>query len=146
MALIDFFKRSFFLQDLASTYLTSIPPFVDHNWQKFRAIKSAFYLTAIDHIPGDYLEFGVFTGSSFVMAMKSYRQMRSISPEPARFFGFDSFEGFGDVPKEDKHPFYTNLVFKSDADIARRNIKRRAKGLPFEICEGYFEKVLTPEK
>ena len=37
------------------------PPIAVHNIGKYFALKKAFYLTTIDGVKGDYIEFGVFT-------------------------------------------------------------------------------------
>ena len=46
-----------------------------------------------ESIPGDYLEFGVFRGSSMALAYKCATRGHL---EKMRFFGFDSFEGLPD--------------------------------------------------
>src|SRR6266568_3789708 len=48
-----------------------------------------------DHnVPGDYLEFGVFRGQSFIMACNLGLDL------DMRFFAFDSFEGLPDSKEE----------------------------------------------
>jgi O-methyltransferase len=143
--LIELAKRSFFLQSALSRLVAAISPMVDHNLQKYVAIKKAFYLTALEQLPGDYLEFGVFTGSSFVMAMRAHRSTAFCGLLPTRFFGFDSFSGFGKADAHDQHPFYTDAVFKIDENVTRRNIERRAKGATFKIIPGFFNETLTPQ-
>ena len=49
---------------------------VEHNLGKYHALKKAFYLTALENLHEDYLEFGVFTGGSFVFATKAHRTTR----------------------------------------------------------------------
>ena len=141
--LIELAKRSFFMQSALSKMVSLISPMIGHNYEKFVAIKKAFYLTALEQLPGDYLEFGVFTGSSFVMAMRAHRAMAFCGPLLTRFYGFDSFSGFGAAASHDEHPFYTDKIFKIDADIALGNIRRHAKGSEFKIVPGFFHETLT---
>ena len=68
--LIDIIKNNLFIQNLIASMMSYIPPIVEHNYAKYQAIKKALYQTALEHTKGNYLEFGVFTGSSFNFAMK----------------------------------------------------------------------------
>src|ERR1035438_4633356 len=112
--LIDFLKNNLFFQNTASYVHSKIPSMVEHNWQKYGALKKAFHLTAMEHLEGDYLEFGVFTGSSFVFAMRIHRQLKFVADLPTKFYGFDSFSGFGKVTEGDRHPLYLDSIFKVD--------------------------------
>ncbi len=136
-------KNILFFQNAASFLLSRIPPTIQHNLEKYRALRKAFYLTALEQLPGDYLEFGVFTGSSFVAALRIERQMRVFGSQQARFFGFDSFSGFGKISAEDAHPFYLNSTFAVNEDKIRRNIKKKARGQKVELVKGYFEDTLS---
>jgi hypothetical protein len=135
-------KNTFIFQDILSWLKAHIPPALEHNWGKYDAIKKAFYLTALERLDGDYLEFGIFTGSSFVCAIRSHRQMRGVGDVKTRFFGFDSFAGFGEVKKEDRHPFYLDDTFAINERKVIRFIMRRAKKEHVRIIKGYFEKTL----
>ncbi len=140
--LIDILKKSFLFQNAASFVASRIPSMVEHNVQKYAALKKAFYLTALEQLEGDYLEFGVFTGSSFVCAMRVHRTLQFLSRARTRFFGFDSFSGFGDVQDHDRHPFYLDSFFAIDASKVIANIQRRAKGLDVQVVQGFFEDTL----
>ena len=63
-------------QDLISNLLNLLPYTLEHNSGKYMAIRKAHYLTSIDGIEGDYLEFGVFTGSSFAHSMRAYKKTK----------------------------------------------------------------------
>ena len=58
-----FLSKLNFLQDFASLIIARINPAIVHNIEKYMAIKKVHYLSAIEDIEGDYIEFGVFTGS-----------------------------------------------------------------------------------
>jgi len=69
-----------FLQDLASLILAKINPAIIHNIEKYLIIKKVHYLSAIENIDGDYLEFGVFTGSSFRYSIRFCKAMVKLNP------------------------------------------------------------------
>lgn len=137
--LIKFLKNFFFLQNLAGWFASKIPVAIEHNIQKYGALKKAFYLTALEQLEGDYLEFGVFTGSSFNFAMRIHRQLRFLGDIKTRFLGFDSFSGFGKVSAEDRHPFYLDTIFAVNEAKVVKNIKKHARGCETQIVKGYFE-------
>lgn len=140
--LIRFLKNNLFIQSIISWAATKIPFILEHNLGKYQAIKKALYLTALDGTSGDYLEFGVFTGSSFICALRAYRRLRSLYPGTTAFYGFDSFEGFGAVSEHDRHPFYRSDVFKTDAHRIIREIKKKSRGLSVQIIPGFFDQTL----
>lgn len=116
---------------------------VEHNLQKYGALKKAFLLTALEKLPGDYLEFGVFTGSSFIAATRFYRKMRPYSDSKCVFYGFDSFEGFGTTEATDAHPFFLAQNFKLDGNRVIKNIQKNSKNCESRIIKGFFEDTLT---
>ena len=141
--IIDFVKNNLFFQNLVAAIYSRVPAMVEHNLGKYLALKKALYLTALERLEGDYLEFGVFTGSSLVFTVKANRQLRRISEAKTRFFGFDSFSGFGEVSATDQHPFYQDDTFSVDAPKVINNIKRQTKGSEVVIVPGFFEESLT---
>ena len=74
--LINLIKNNLILQNLAGKIHAMIPPVVANNFAKYEAIKKGMYQTALEHTTGDYLEFGVFTGSSFNYAMQINRKLK----------------------------------------------------------------------
>lgn len=141
--IIDFVKKHPFFQNLVASLYSRVPAMVEHNLGKYLALKKALYLTSLERMEGDYLEFGVFTGSSFVFAVKANRQLRAISDTKTRFFGFDSFSGFGAVSSADEHPFYQDNTFSVDAQKVIGNIRRQTKEAEITIIPGFFEDTLT---
>lgn len=61
-----------FLQGWASRIIAGNNPTVIHNLEKYYVLKKVHYLSAIEDVAGDYLEFGVFTygmaGAVFVVS------------------------------------------------------------------------------
>ena len=65
MNLLKIIKNNLFIQNFVANIATFIPPYLEFSLGKYFAIKKAMYITAHDRTSGSYLEFGVFTGSSF---------------------------------------------------------------------------------
>ena len=133
-----------FLQVIASKFIAGINPAVIHNIKKYSALKKVHYLTAVEHLEGDYLEFGVFTGSSFTHSMRCTSSMEKIYPgiKQCKFIGFDSFEGFGLLDEGDEHPFYSDENFKTSFDAVHRRAAAAAGNYHFELKKGFFEQSL----
>jgi O-methyltransferase len=142
MDLISILKRNFWVQNFAGWICSFISPFVEHNLQKYQALRKSFYLTGIENLEGDYLEFGVFTGSSFVYACRYGLKMNGISKSLTRYFGYDSFQGFGEQQDHDKHPFYRDSIFTVNAEKVIANIKRKTKGTETFLFKGFYEDTL----
>lgn len=140
-----FLSRFEFLQDWASAAIAGVNPAVVHNLGKYHALKKASYLSAIEEMEGDYLEFGVFTGSSFCHALRCCRKLRRFNLQLAEttFWGFDSFAGLGPLGEEDAHPFYTDRNFETTLSKVERRVRRCAKGQPFRLIPGLFAESLA---
>ena len=76
-----------------------------NNNAKYVTIKKALYNLWIDQIEGDFIEFGVFTGSSFRHTIKTEKALTKDSN--SKFYGLDSFEGF----PESTHPFFKQFDY-----------------------------------
>jgi hypothetical protein len=79
-------------------------------------LNKIFYYAAQEGVEGDYLEFGVYNGSSFCHAIRAYKNSSKfeINQSNITFYGFDSFEGFGKIDDNDKHPFFVDSNFKTN--------------------------------
>jgi len=140
-----FLSKLEFLQDWASGLIAKVNPAVVHNLEKYHTLKKVHYLSAIEDIQGDYLEFGVFTGSSFCHSIRCCKQLSKLNPQilKTKFYGFDSFEGFGELNEDDKHPFYTDENFATSAKTVGSRVKKVAAGeLEFQLIPGYFSESL----
>lgn len=135
-----FLSRLEFLQDWASGIIVGINPAIVHNLEKYYALKKVHYLSAIENMEGDYLEFGVFTGSSFCHSIRCCQKMAYLSTETGRtrFFGFDSFSGFGTLSEDDSHPLYNDENFVTSLDQVNRRVRRVAKGTVYTLVPGFF--------
>ena len=139
-----FLSKLNFLQDFVSSLIARVNPAIVHNIEKYIAIKKVHYLSAIEDIEGDYIEFGVFTGSSFCHSIRCVKNLANINSKilSTKFYGFDSFEGFGELIEEDNHPFYKDTNFEASYDKVNNRVKRVAKGIDYRLIEGFFSETL----
>ncbi len=140
------------LQNIASMLIAYVNPAVTHNLEKYHAIKKAIYLSAIEDIEGDYIEFGVYEGSSLCHAIRCFDNLKDHMPRRSdtkiNFYGFDSFDGFGSLDKEDEHPAYNDEQFKTSYESVLRRLGQTTDGKNYNLIEGFFEETLNcnPEK
>lgn len=91
---------------------------------------------------GDYLEFGVFYGSSLSCV---YEATRRLKLDHVRLFGFDSFEGLPDsAAAEDEGVWYPGQ-FRSSIQLTREFLAR--EGVPEErvtLLKGWFSETAVP--
>ncbi|MDR2123905.1 MAG: class I SAM-dependent methyltransferase [Desulfovibrio sp.] len=139
-----FLSRLYFLQDLVSLFISSIDPPIIHTLEKYLMLSKIFYYTANENIEGDYLEFGVFSGSSFSHAIRAYKKNRKYekTASSTRFFGFDSFDGFGKIEKIDEHPFYEDSNFPTSYHKVCKRIKRFSGKFDITLVKGFFNETL----
>lgn len=141
-----FLAKLEFLQVVVSRIIAGVNPAVIHNIEKYLALKKVHYLTAVEHLEGDYLEFGVFTGSSFTHSIRCTRKLESIYPEisKSRFLGFDSFQGFGDIESDDEHPFYTDENFGTSFVSVQKRVNKVSGEYFCKLVKGFFNDSLLP--
>ena len=141
MNLLNIIKNNLFIQNLAASIVSLIPAYLEFSVSKYLAIKKAMLITAHDDTRGSYLEFGVFTGSSFNYAMKVNKRIEKLGYKnmDCEFIGFDSFQGFGDIKKDDEHPNYKDHVFIVNEKKVLRNIEKCAKKQKFRIIKGFYQ-------
>ena len=129
-----------FLQNWASAIIARVNPAIIHNIEKYSALKKVHYLSAIEGVEGDYLEFGVYTGSSFCHSIRCCKKLLKLNPnlKSTKFFGFDSFEGFGDLKDSDKHPFYTDENFSTNLVNVEKRVRRVSKNVHYKLVPGFY--------
>lgn len=139
-------EKLYFLQDFLSHLVSNFNPAILHNIAKYIAIKKVHYLSGIEDIKGDYLEFGVYTGSSFCHSIRCSIAMAKISKNATftKFYGFDSFAGFGELKTDDAHPFYVDHNFITSIDLVHSRIKKIVSSDElYKLVPGFFEDTLT---
>jgi len=138
-------RRSHWLQTLVVKWVTGLHPAIEHNVQKTLALKKAFYFAALEAVPGDYLEFGVYEGTSLIAAFENDWRLRPAQLAARTFWGFDSFEGgFKYFDARDRHPFFQEGEFSSSHAQTRRRLERHFRGrAACKLVPGYFEETLA---
>lgn len=119
-------------QDIFVWFESLIPPAVHHNIEKHHILKKMLFYKEIEQLPGDYLEFGVYQGTSLKGAAQYWQR---IGTQTMNFLGFDSFEGM-QGEKGDEHPFYLSFDFTSDFE----QVKRRFHSFPnVKLFKGFYK-------
>ena len=59
------------------------------------------------------------------------------------FFGYDSFEGFGEISENDKHKFYTNQNFRTSYKKTKKRVLKLLEESKFTLVKGFFEESLS---
>ncbi len=143
MNLLKIIKKFLFIQNITASIVAKFPPYLEFTLGKYLAIKKALYITAHDKTFGSYIEFGVFTGSSFNFAMKANKSINKILGESnCDFIGFDSFAGFGNIKEEDIHPRFKDDTFSVDEKKILKNIKKNANNQKYQIIKGFYKNTL----
>ena len=144
MKLLKLIKKFLFIQNFFTFIVSKFPSYLEFTTSKYLALKKAFFITAHDETYGSYLEFGIFTGSSFNFAMKINLEIDKLFKfSNCDFFGFVSFSGFGNVNNQDKHPAFTDEKFAINKNKILKNIKKMSNGQKYQIIEGFFERTLN---
>ncbi len=136
-------KNSHWLQTQVVRALAALHPAIEHNIGKIGALKKAFYLANLENVPGDYVEFGMYEGTSFIGAFECHMRTRLPQTAARAFWGYDSFSGFKYSSDADKHPFFREGEFTSSYQKTRDRIARhfrdRAK---WTVTPGYVENTI----
>ena len=146
MSLLKLLKKFLFIQNFTASFVANISPYLEFTLGKYSAIKKSMYITAHDKTKGSYIEFGVFTGSSFNFAMKVNKKLNKLlGDNDCNFVGFDSFQGFGNVTQSDKHPRFKDDIFSVDEKKILKNIKKNSGNQKYKIVKGFFDETLKKE-
>ncbi len=115
--------------------------------RRFYAIEQLTEYLIGAKIPGDYLEFGVFRGTTFIHAF----QYMSPYLADMKFLAFDSFEGLPNPKGLDAINGFSSNFHETDFSCTEEefleNLKRNNIDLNrVKTIRGWFDKTLLPEK
>lgn len=102
----------------------------------------------MNEVRGDYHEFGVFEGRSFIKNAKRFQKL--LKPELAaqmKFWAYDSFEGLPETHDAYAPSHFHKGSFSAPEDLFMRNVT--AAGISassVRTVAGFYDKSLTPEK
>jgi O-methyltransferase len=108
-------------------------------------MRTAMEFATHSRVEGDYLEFGVNRGESFVSA---YHFARRSGLDQMRFYAFDSFAGLPQIKGNDAEGFahFREGDFACDQDEFTRIISRKRVDLSkVRLVPGWYDQSLTPE-
>lgn len=111
--------------------------------RRFYAVEQVTEYLVGAEIPGDYLEFGVYKGDTFIHA---YRWLMPNFPK-MRFFAFDSFEGLPKPKGLDKKDdfssnFHKNEFACSKTDFLKNLRKEKIDLRKVRAIKGWFDETL----
>ena len=143
MTLLKIIKNNLFIQNFVTRLVLLNPIYLELGLAKYKSVKKAMLITANDGTSGSYLEFGVMTGNSFNFAMLVSKKLEKVFGKmDCEFIGFDSFQGFGEINKNDVHPFYNDETFSVSEKKVLSNIKKKSKNQKYRIVKGFFKDTL----
>ena len=116
----------------------------DLAYENTRMLALAFAYVRSEQIAGDYAEFGVYQGRTFVEA---WRMGRKYPAGRRRFFAFDSFEGLPAPDSADDTGRFSLGDFSSGRAAFESRLRRARIPAPdVHLVEGFFSDTLaTPE-
>jgi predicted O-methyltransferase YrrM len=92
---------------------------------------------------GDYLEFGVYVGTSLLCM---HRASRAVGMESIRLFGFDSFQGLPEAAAVEDGGLWQPGWYRAELETVREHLNRN--GIDWArttLVPGWFEDTLQPE-
>ena len=123
-----------------------IKKFFNYNPQK-NALEYAFKFIAKQKVIGDYLEFGVFEGKSFINA---YQAALKNSLFYINFYAFDSFQGLPLVAEIDQEGLcrFERGMFACSLDQFKKNIQKKggvkkSDLFKIKIIDGWYKDTLN---
>jgi len=107
-----------------------------------RMISLAFGLINNNKVYGDYAEFGVFKGHTFIEAHNAARRLQL---KDMKLWAYDSFEGLPEIKNEDVGGAFRTGEFSYARDAFIQRLQKYSVDLErVEIVEGFFDETLTP--
>ena len=152
--MINFIKNLHFFITLAIRLYNLVPMPLFHNIERIKAYRRVFFYINFEHIEGDYLDFGVYEGSSMITAFFANKAssktdglvMYKNEVKERSFIGFDSFEmGFKYFNKDDKHENWPEGHLKSSFTKTLNRLNRISKK-SFKLVPGFVENTLPEIK
>lgn len=112
--------------------------------EQTRMLSLAFKYVESEGVEGDYAEFGVWMGRTFIEAWR----VGAKYAVPRRFFAFDSFEGLPELDARDEGGPFAAGQFKHSRTAFEARLRRaRMPSSAARIIEGRFEETLShPER
>lgn len=120
--------------------LEAIDAFSENRFAKRGMISQAFAFAGVNCVAGDYFEFGLLRGETFLIA---HRMRRRYQLDQMKLFGFDSFEGLPEIDDPRDNVWSKGQYACSEDEL--RQILRRGGMRPngYELVKGYYDRSLN---
>ncbi|HEY4545707.1 MAG TPA: TylF/MycF/NovP-related O-methyltransferase [Pedomonas sp.] len=113
----------------------------ENRMTEFGMLAQAFEFAKINGVRGDYFEFGVWRGKTFIHARTMARRYRV---SPIVFRAFDSFAGLPPVDKHTKHEVWKEGQFAcSRTEFARILASKGFAPGEYDLIEGFYDQSLN---
>lgn len=125
-------------------HLPKIPQISIETSKTFQFIRVWNFLFAAK-VRGDYLEFGVYRGESFILSLRiSQKFFAPGQVGSPRFFAFDSFEGLPPLtPFKDDPEQFQKGEYSASLDHFKKKVFRKFRKQTIHIVPGYYHESLT---
>ncbi len=136
-------------QDLL-IFIPKLPELRIGNSKVLSFVRAWHYLEGAG-VRGDYLEFGVFEGMGFRLAMRTASKVLPAErkqprhPDRPRFFAFDSFQGLPPTDAERDAQVFSEGDFSATRRTFEKHVRGASKSWETAVVEGFFDRSLTPE-
>lgn len=112
----------------------------DNRMRERGMLAQAFEFKKINGVPGDYFEFGLWRGKTFIYAHQMRQRYRC---DEMQLWGFDSFQGLPEIDDGRDNVWQAGQFACSETEL--RGILRRA-GVPerdYHLIPGYYQESLN---
>jgi O-methyltransferase len=134
--------RNFLSQSWVIRIVEAIDAFSENRFAKRGMISQAFAFAGVNGVAGDYFEFGLARGETFLIA---HRMRRRYSLDQMKLFGFDSFEGLPEIDDARDNVWSMGQYACSEDDLRKILRKHGMRPTEYELIKGYYDRSLNAE-
>ena len=136
----ELLKRLF--DSAGGRYLLDSIDYLSNNETGKRGIlRRAFQFASANRVPGDYLEFGLYRGQSFLIAHHMKRRLPHL--DNMKLWGFDSFAGLPEIDDVKDSTWNKGEYACSENEIRRILAIRGVRKNEYELVAGYYDRSLN---
>jgi O-methyltransferase len=107
-------------------------------------LSQAFAITTLNQVKGDYFEFGVFQGHTFLHAW-SMKRLHG-APSAMHFWAFDSFKGLPEVTPREGEIWHTGLYACSEEAFRSIIAAQGMQPGEYTLIPGFFNQSLNEQQ
>jgi hypothetical protein len=107
-------------------------------------VRTALTYARSEKLEGDYAEFGVYRGQTFVEA---WHAVRDLGLDDMRLAAFDSFEGLPELSERDRDgPFIEGEFATTRGELDQTLKRHRVPPKRVQVVEGFFSETLNESR